>query len=88
MKFFSLLFNKVKINTQSQKIQSFLQEYYTKASKTFAFWRKDESNQQILHRYKIEIILTSDRTQIRTIHLCETNGFDYFSKLSTLILKF
>jgi len=53
-------------------------------SKNRGFWHEDESNQYLLHFYKIERILVSDRTWIWTIFLRKRNGFDCFSKISTL----
>jgi len=53
-----------------------------------AFWREDESNQQLLRLYKLERILIFDRIQIGTIYLRKWNGFNSFSNFSTLILNF
>jgi len=52
------------------------------------FWRKDESNQQLLRLDKIERMLVFGRIEIGTIYLRKGNGLDCFSNFSTLILEF
>jgi len=51
-----MLLNKLKLTHKAIKIHSsnILQKNSTKTSKAIAFWREDQSNQQLLHLDKIE----------------------------------
>ena len=60
-----MLLNKLKLTYKAKKspfLIDHLTEIMHKTSKTIAFWREDESNQQLLHLYKIERSLTFGRT--------------------------
>jgi len=55
----------LRLTHKAKKIHSLLiilQKYCTKNSKTIAFWREDELNQQLLHLFKIGRLLTFGRT--------------------------